>query len=83
MVKQFAITVDAAKISWTASSSLDLASSPYTFEWGTSITYGSSSGALLQTTKFYNIIGLVCKEKWSSGIIKIFKLPGTSGLTIY
>ena len=38
-----------------------------------------------ERTKYrvYNIIGLVCKEKWSSGIIKIFKLPGTAGLTIY
>ena len=33
--------------------------------------------------RIYNIIGSICKEKWSSGIMKIFKLPGTSGLTIY
>ncbi len=58
------ITVDSTKIIWTASSSSDLALSPYTLEWGTSITYGSSSSALSQTTKFYNITGLEQNTKY-------------------
>ncbi len=33
--------------------------------------------------KFCNIIGSIYKKKWSLGLMRIFKLPTTSGITIY
>lgn len=33
--------------------------------------------------QYWNIIGIFCKEKWSPGLMKIFRLPTTSGITIY